>query len=122
MNLLAAGLFITDSNREDVYFDIIQKAQEVPHPGELKEGATFEEEQSYIEAKKKWDDVQANLKNLERYLNAKDRMSIIKYVRDELAKAQNDILAAETVDEIDSVCARYREIAKRNREPHFVRS
>jgi hypothetical protein len=120
MNLLAAGIFITDKNREDMYFDIIQKAQEVPNPGELKEGATFDEEQAYIEAKKKWDDAQANLKNLETYLNAKDKMGIVRYVRNTLAKANNDILDATSIEEIEKATAWYREIARKHWEPHHV--
>ena len=48
MKLMAAGIFITDSNREDKYFEIIEAAQENEEPAPLKEDATFEEEQNYI--------------------------------------------------------------------------
>ena len=103
-----------------MYFDIIQKAQEVPNPGELKEGATFDEEQAYIEAKKKWDEAQGNLRNLETYLNAKDKMGIVRYVRNTLAKANNDILDATSIEEIEKATAWYREIARKHWEPHHI--
>lgn len=44
MKLLAAGIFITDSNREDKYFEIIEAAQENEEPNPISEDSTFEEE------------------------------------------------------------------------------
>ena len=44
MKLLSAGIFISDKNREDKYFEIIEAAQECEEPSELTENSTFEEE------------------------------------------------------------------------------
>ena len=115
MKLLAAGIFITDKNREDKYLEIIQRSQEVENPGELKDGATFDEEQEWMERKKSWDEAQDNLRTLETYLNSKDKMSKLKYVKDQLAIARNALLEAKTGEEIDGVVAGYRDITEKYR-------
>jgi len=55
INLLNAGYYITDSNREDKYFKVIEDAQEAEEPAPLSQDASFEDEQKYIEAKQKYD-------------------------------------------------------------------
>ena len=54
INLLNAGYFITDANREDKYFEVIQDSQECEEPAPLSPDATFEDEQKYIEMKQKY--------------------------------------------------------------------
>ena len=121
MKLLAAGIFICDDNREDKYFEIIQKAQSLEDPGELRDGATFEEEQEYIDRKKEYDSAQANLKTLEIYLNSYDKMKKLVYVRNILIEANNGIVSAKTVEEIEAAVAKYREETKKYYEEKIVK-
>lgn len=48
MDLLASGIFINNSNREDKYFEVIEAAQTNLEPDPLPEDATAEEEQEWI--------------------------------------------------------------------------
>lgn len=100
MKLLAAGIFICDSNREDKYFEIIESAQMHEDPGELPSDATFEQEQEFLEKKKAYTDAQNNLNTLEKYLNAYDKLVILSFVQKILQEARNDIENSTTVDEI----------------------
>lgn len=55
ISLLNAGYYITDSNREDKYFELIESSQTCEEPTLITENATFEEERAYAEAKQKYD-------------------------------------------------------------------
>lgn len=103
MKLMAAGIFITDSNREDKYFEIIEAAQENEEPAPLKEDATFEEEQNYIEQKKKYDVSQENLSTLEKYLNAYDKLAKINFTNTLLNNIKESIQTAESVQAVNDV-------------------
>lgn len=103
MKLLNAGIFITDSNREDKYFEIIEAAQENDEPEQLKENSTFEEEQNYIEKKRKYDIAQDNLSTLEKYLNAYDKLSKINFTNSLLNKIHTRILEATSEDQINKI-------------------
>ena len=103
MKLMAAGIFITDSNREDKYFEIIEAAQENEEPTPLKEDATFEEEQNYIEQKKKYEVSQENLSTLEKYLNAYDKLAKINFTNTLLNNIKESIQSAESVQAVDEI-------------------
>ena len=103
MKLLAAGIYITDKNREDKYFEIIEAAQENEEPSPLAENATFEEEQKYIENKKKYDDAQENLNTLEKYLNAYDKLSKINFTNNFLNELKEKIIKAKDISEVEKI-------------------
>lgn len=108
INLLNAGYFITDANREDKYFEVIEASQECEEPAPLKEDATFEDEQKYIEAKRKYDIAQANLSTLEKYLNSYDNLaaakSKIKFFTDTRKKLED----AQTIEDVELQMKIYR--------------
>ena len=108
INLLNAGYFITDANREDKYFEIIENSQIYDEPAPLKENATFEEEQAYIEAKQKYDNAQNNLSVLEKYLNCYDKLSHIKHTSEFLTDTRKKIENATSIDEITDIMNIFR--------------
>lgn len=109
MKLLAAGIFIHDGNREDKYFEIIEKAQSCQEPAPLHEDATFEEEQKFIEEKNAFEQAQANLKTLEDYLNSFDQLSKISFADKLLQNAKRQVVEAATEEEVDAAIRTYRE-------------
>ena len=109
MKLLNAGIFITDQNREDKYFEIIEAAQENEDPEPPSENATFEEEQTFIENKRKYDVAQENLSTLEKYLNAYDKLAKINFTNTFLNNIKDEILSAETEDQIDEILVKNKE-------------
>jgi len=100
VSLLNAGYFITDANREDKYFEVIEASQECEEPEKLDENATFEQEQEYIEKKQKYDIAQHNLNTLEKYLNSYDKLIHLKHITDFLTETRKNIENATTVDEV----------------------
>lgn len=84
------GVFITDENREEKYFEVIDKAQQAEAPADLPEGASYAEEQSYLEKKRKYAFAQSTLEALEQYLvvydNVKGLYAFDRKVRDMLAE------------------------------------
>lgn len=109
MKLLNAGIFITNKNREEKYFEIIEKAQTTEEPAELTEDSTFEEEILYTEKKKEYDEAQDNLETLEKYLNAYDALSKIKFINTVLSEAKTSILNANKYDDIINAIKIYQE-------------
>lgn len=103
MQLINAGFFITDKNREDKYFEIIDAAQSIEEPQQLPENATFEEEREYVINKQKYDDAQENLQILEKYLNAYDNLDKVSRIYDILNTAKNKIVDATAIDEIKNI-------------------
>lgn len=101
MKMLANGIFITDENREDKYFEIIEASQTCEMPDELKDNASFEEEQEYFKKKQAYDIAQNNLKNLEQFLNAYDKLAKINYVYNKLSKIKDAISNSSSVDELN---------------------
>lgn len=102
------GVFVTDENREEKYFEVIDRAQQAEKPGELPEDASFAEEQAYLEKKRKYAFAQSALSALEQYLVSYDKVKCMRSfdskVRDMLAEAK----AASTVEEVDAVRARFK--------------
>lgn len=109
MKLLNNGIFITDKNREEKYFEIIEASQTVECPDEPTEDSTFEEEQEYFKKKEEYDRAQANLETLEKYLNAYDNLSKIRYVNQILTEAKNGLYNAETDDELNETINKFNE-------------
>ena len=109
MQLLNAGIYITDENREDKYLEIIEKSQEVEEPIELNSDATFEEEQEFILKKKQYTDAQTNLATLEKYLNAYDKLTNVKYVYDILNAIKQNIENSTTISDIEKYVNEYKE-------------
>ena len=109
MKLLANGIFITDQNREDKYFEIIEAAQTIDAPAPLSKNATFEEEQAYINQKAKYDTAQDNLETLEKYLNAYDKISKINSVNTLLQDTKKLVINSDTIEEIDSIIKKYKQ-------------
>ena len=108
INLLNAGYFITDANREDKYFEVIQDSQECEEPAPLSPDATFEDEQKYIEMKQKYETAQANLATLERYLNCYDNLANIKRKLKFFTDTRDSIKNATSVEEVDNLIKIYR--------------
>lgn len=108
INLLNAGYFITDANREDKYFEVIQDSQECEEPAPLSPDATFEDEQKYIEMKQKYETAQANLAILERYLNCYDNLANIKRKLKFFTDTRDSIKNASSVEEVDNLIKIYR--------------
>ena len=106
--LLNAGYFITDANREDKYFDVIEASQECEEPEALKEDATFEQEQEYIEKKQKYDIAQFNLNTLEKYLNSYDKLMQLKHNKDFLTETRNKIEESTTIEDVEQQLKIYR--------------
>lgn len=109
MKLMAAGIFIHDGNREDKYFEIIEKAQSCEEPAPLSENATFDDEQKFIEQKNAYDQAQANLKTLEEYLNSFDYLAKIGFVHKMLQMAKQQVLEAQTPEQVDEAVNAYKE-------------
>lgn len=109
MKLMSAGIFITDDNREDKYFEIIEAAQSIECPKELTEESTFEDEQNYIEQKRKYDAAQDNLSTLEKYLDAYGKISKVKFVGDFLNKAKEQVESSTTLEEVENATREYCE-------------
>lgn len=115
LKLLNMGFYITDENREDKYFEIIEQAQSVEEPEPLSGEYTFEDEQEYIEKRKKYETSQNTLSILEKYLNSYDNLTKIQNVCNILNESKEKIEEASTEDEILEVREKYmNEIKKFN--------
>ena len=108
INLLNSGCFITDSNREEKYAEILQAAQTYTAPAPLRENATFEEEQQFIEAKQKYEQAQENLKVLEHYLVCYDKLIATKRTMKFFTEIQDNITNAKTKEDIDFILMKFR--------------
>lgn len=106
--LLNAGYFITDANREDKYFEVIEASQECEEPTELTKDATFEQEQEYIEKKQKYNTAQYNLSTLEKYLNSYDKLQKLRDITTFLTETRQKIENAKTTDEVEYMLNVYR--------------
>lgn len=109
MKLMSVGIFITDENREDKYFEIIETAQTTEEPAPIGPESTFEEEQQYIEQKRKYDQAQTNLATLEKYLNAYDKLSKIKFINDLLNTSKDRVDNSKTTEEVFDAVKEYNE-------------
>ena len=102
IKLCSRGYIITNSNREDQYFNVISDTQDAEEPATLKSDATAEEKAAYAAAKKKYDIAQENLTILEQYLNCYDNLIEKPRRRINFFTAfRNNILNASTKEEID---------------------
>ena len=101
MKLMNAGICITDQNREDKYFEIIEAAQSIEEPAPLSQDATFDQQYEYSTNKQKYDAAQDNLKTLETYLNSYDQLSKINFVHKLLHSMLDEIDNASDVESID---------------------
>lgn len=108
ISLLNAGYYITDSNREDKYFELIEASQECEEPTAISEDAPFEEIQTYMDAKQKYDTAQQNLTLLENYLNCYDRLQMIKSKIKFFEDTRIKIQEANTIEDIDLQLKIYR--------------
>ena len=108
INLLNAGYFITDKNREDKYFEIIEASQSIEEPMPLDDNATFEDESAYIEQKQKYDSAQYDLLTLEKYLNVYDKLTRVKHITDFLTDTRTKIEKSNTIDEINEYLTIFR--------------
>ena len=106
--LLNAGYYITDANREDKYFEVIEASQECEEPEVLKDDATFEQEQEYIEKKQKYDNAQFNLNTLEKYLNSYDKLTQLKHITDFLTETRKKIEEASTIEDVQQIINVYK--------------
>lgn len=107
MKLLNYGIYITDENREDKYFEIIEESQNVEEPEPLKTDSTFEEEQEYVEKKRAYDLAQNKLSTLETYLNAYDKLSKIKFIDDLMNKYKDVVNKSETPEAVTTAVKEY---------------
>lgn len=116
LKLINAGFVITDDNREDKYFEIIEQAQACEEPAPLSDTATFDDEQKYMEDKAKYDKAQNNLKTLEKYLNAYDNLQAVYHTAEIMQTAKDKIKNAATIAEIDKAKEEYAENLKKFNE------
>lgn len=100
LKLLNKGYYITDDNREEKYFEIIEQAQSIEEPVVLKGDYSFEDEQKYIDDKRNYDNAQNTLTILENYLNAYDNLSKIQNVCNILNESKEKIESATTEQEV----------------------
>lgn len=110
MDLLAGGVFVNNSNREDKYFEIIESAQANPEPEPLSDDASIEEEQAYLEKKRLHKIAQDNLETLEKYLNSLDKIQKIDGVNKMLQDAKESVEQANDEKEIDEAVEKYNEV------------
>lgn len=110
MDLLAGGVFVNNSNREDKYFEIIESAQANPEPEPLSDDASIEEEQEYLNKKRLHKIAQDNLETLEKYLNSLDKIQKIDGVNKMLQDAKESIEQANDENEIDEAIEKYNKI------------
>lgn len=108
INLLNAGYFITDANREDKYFELIEASQEAEEPEKLDENATFEQEQEYIEKKQKYNIAQQNLNILEKYLNCYDNLTATKNKINIFIETRKKLENTKTIEDVDLEMKIYR--------------
>lgn len=109
MKLMSNGIFITNENREDKYFEIIERAQSVDEPIQPDSNSSFEEEQQYIEKKREYDIAQSNLTTLEKYLNAYDKLSKIRFVNNLLNDYKERVQSASSVSDVELIVKEYCE-------------
>jgi len=108
MDLMNNGIFITEDNREDKYLEIIEASQSNMEPEPLKEGASFEEERQYMDELSKHKIAQHNLATLEKYLNALDKLSKIKFVDNLLNTYKAKVSECESEDKIIETIKEYQ--------------
>ena len=109
MSLMANGIFITDQNREDKYFEIIEAAQSIDEPAPLDDNATFEDEQKYIADKRAYETAQQNLSTLEKYLNSYDKLKKVKFVHDFLSSTKEKVESAQDEQTIKKAVDEYKD-------------
>ena len=112
MKLMNRGIFITDDNREDKYFEIIEAAQSIEEPQPLNEDASFEQQYEYSVSKQKYDAAQDNLKTLEIYLNSFDKLSKINFIHNLLHSMLDKVDNADSIESIDAIISENMEIIK----------
>lgn len=112
MKLMNKGIFITDDNREDKYFDIIEAAQSIEEPQPLNEDASFEQQYEYSVSKQKYDAAQDNLKTLETYLNSFDKLSKINFIHNLLHSMLDKVDNADSIESIDAIISENMETIK----------
>jgi hypothetical protein len=105
------GVFITDENREEKYFEVIDKAQQTENPAEPLSGASYAEEQEYLDKKKKYAFAQSTLEALEQYLVEYDRIKPIYYFDKKAREAVSEVFASQTVEEVSAAKAKFEELA-----------
>ena len=110
MDLLAGGVFVNNSNREDKYFEIIEAAQTNPEPDPISDDASIEEEQEYLDKKRLHKIAQDNLETLEKYLNSLDKIQKIDGVNKMLQDAKESVEQANNEKEVDEAVEKYNEI------------
>lgn len=108
MKLLNYGIFITDENREDKYYEIFEEAQDCEKPDPLSDNATFEEEDEYSKKMEKYNIAQGKLDTLQTYLNAYDKLAKIKYISDLLSKSKERVESAQTDKELGDAMDYYK--------------
>ena len=101
IKLCSYGYVISNSNREDKYFEIIEDSQSYEEPAPLSNDATLQDKEQYKKAKQQYDKSQEILNMLEQYLNLYDNLyekprRLINF----FVNVRNVIQAAKTKDEI----------------------
>jgi hypothetical protein len=75
----------------------------------LDTSSSFEDEQKYIELKREYDNAQSNLQTLEKYLNAYDKLSKIRFVNNMLSSYKDRVMESKSVEEIEVIIREYYE-------------
>lgn len=107
MKMINKGIIITDDNREDMYFKVIEQSQEAQEPEPLKENSSFEDEQRYVSEKNRYEQAQDTLKTLESYLNGYDKLKRLTFINNILTDSKEKMRNAKTADEINSIKKNY---------------
>lgn len=109
MKLMNAGIFITNENREDKYFEIIEAAQLTEKPEPIGGDSTYDEEREYLTALSKYEKAQENLKTLETYLNAYDKLAKIRFTNSILNEAKDSINKSQSIEDVKTSMKEYTE-------------
>lgn len=107
------GIFITDENRDEKYFEVIDKAQQVEAPADLPDGASYADEQEYLEKKRKYAFAQSSLQALEHYLIAYDKIKIMYSFDKKLKELTAEIDAASSPEELKPIREKFNSLVGR---------
>ena len=109
MKLMNAGIFITNENREDKYFEIIEAAQLAEKPEPIGGDSTYDEEREYLSSLSKYEKAQENLKTLEIYLNAYDKLAKVRFTNNMLNDAKEAVNKSQSVEDVKNAMREYNE-------------
>ena len=104
------GVFITDENREEKYFEVIDKAQQITMPADLPDGASYADEQAYLDQKRKYAFAQSTLEALEQYLVSYDKVRGMYSFDKKLREISVEADTAQSTEELQAIREKFETI------------